>query len=1193
MIRKELDHTSPDLNLFNDGFVVFLTLKINLRDFSLSVFNCYVTPGQLSHHELDFYVDQLEGKVILCGDFNARHSDWNSGDSNTAGNIVHSLILNSNGLTLFTPKDLGTRMDSYRNTESTIDLCIGSSEIFPDVSIVKKPITGMSDHIPLVCNINKKPVWNAIKFRGKWKIDNKFWPNWLVLLQTMNLALSDNINHCIDEFTSKLKSVAGQVFKHSSGIYSTRYSAPWWTEECSLARAMKRKAKWILKRHFSTDNLQNYKREVARCKRVIKKTKKNYWKDYCTQLSIDTPINRVWKVFNSIRGRQPPEIFPLAADALLTAIDKANRMAGFFERQFEAPVRRPDEDALLTEVLEAISFQHHAYNIPFKEHELELILKELPKGKASGIDNVPYEFALHLDGKFSKYLLDIVNMCWRESTFPVSWKHGLIMPFLKPGKDATLESSYRPLILLSNLSKIFEKLILRRLVWFLESNLLLPDYQSGFRQNRSTLDQLIRMEHIICKSIKEKKVVVTVLFDISKAYDRVPHTLLLVKLARMGVKGRMLGLIKSFLEDRTFQVSLLGELSGVKKVDCGIPQGAILSPILFVVFLADMPEFRDVKVAAFADDLCFYTVSDDYHYALAQMQRALDSFKEWCDAWRIKINTDKTHVQYFTRKRLVAPPLLNFGNMILQYEKVCRYLGLYFDSPYLTWSDHIKFLVENCNKRLNILRAASSTTWGGDRQTLFNIYRAFILSKLTYGCEAFGSASKTLLSKLEVVQNSALRIISGALRSTPIVALQCEVYIPPLLVVIEKFNVKFFLRTKYMSNNHAVKTKVAEDLNNVENLRWSHFAYKVPAVLRALHSRLKWNMPDVRDMIIDAVSPIPPWLHFKPEIRSDYGVVNIKNLPINVSSCLVTLNMESNYQNFVHIFTDGSRAIVNGEWRSGAAVVVEDRDVSLGYRLRGYNSILVAELFGILKALEWINNFIVGNTLRQFVIFTDSMAALMSLENSVSRKNQLVYDCWRILRTLYDGGYCVIFQWVPSHIGISGNERADGVARDSLQLNYVERFRPLFSDMSKLLSQKVTISQIDRWETDRRSVKLGEVKENWEYWPWTNCHQRRIEVAMARLRLGHCCLNSHLHKIGVSDTPNCLYCGVEETIDHFLRTCPRYYSHRVILHSDMNCLGIMNVTNEVLLGGGNFDKDKKIKINKAVIKFLRACNRKL
>ena len=396
-----------------------------------------------------------------------------------------------------------------------------------------------------------------------------------------------------------------------------------------------------------------------------------------------------------------------------------------------------------------------------------------------------------------------------------------------------------------------------------------------------------------------------------------------------------------------------------------------------------------------------------------------------------------------------------------------------------------------------------------------------------------------------------------------------------------------------MSNNHAVKTEVAEDLNNVENLRWSHFAYKVPAVLRALHSRLKWNMPDVRDMAVDAVSPIPPWLHFKPEIRSDYGVINIKNLPINVSSCLVTLNIESNYQNFVHIFTDGSRAIVNGEWRSGAAVVVEDRDVSLGYRLRGYNSILVAELFGILKALEWINNFIVGNTLRQFVIFTDSMAALMSLENSVSRKNQLVYDCWRILRILYDGGYCVIFQWVPSHIGISGNERADVVARDSLQLNYVERFRPLFSDMSKLLSQKVTISQIDRWETDRRSVKLGEVKENWEYWPWSNCHQRRIEVAMARLRLGHCCLNSHLHKIGVSDTPNCLYCRVEETIDHFLRTCPRYYSHRVILHSDMNCLGIMNVTNEVLLGGGNFDKDKKIKINKAVIKFLRACNRKL
>ena len=119
------------------------------------------------------------------------------------------------------------------------------------------------------------------------------------------------------------------------------------------------------------------------------------------------------------------------------------------------------------------------------------------------------------------------------------------------------------------------------------------------------------------------------------------------------------------------------------------------------------------------------------------------------------------------------------------------------------------------------------------------------------------------------------------------------------------------------------------------------------------------------------------------------------------------------------------------------------------------------------------------------------------------------------------------------------------------------------------------------------------IKDKWEYWPWSNIANRKLEVAMARLRLGHCCLNFHLHRIGVSDTPNCLYCGVEETIEHFLMSCHRYYSNRIILHSYLNSLGIRNITKEILLGGGNFDKDIKTKVNRGVIKFLRTCNKNL
>lgn len=129
----------------------------------------------------------------------------------------------------------------------------------------------------------------------------------------------------------------------------------------------------------------------------------------------------------------------------------------------------------------------------------------------------------------------------------------------------TQPKSYRPLSLLSNIGKVFEKLILNRMNWYLEKHSLLPEYQMGFRRERSTHDQLVRLEHVICKSLKEKKFVITVYFDISKAFDKVSHLAVLLKLARLDIKGRMLSCIENFLLNRSFQVSLLGELSEEKR----------------------------------------------------------------------------------------------------------------------------------------------------------------------------------------------------------------------------------------------------------------------------------------------------------------------------------------------------------------------------------------------------------------------------------------------------------------------------------------------------------------------------------------------------------------------------------------------------------------------------------------------------
>ena len=1060
LVRKELNYKKIPLTNYRNGNMECLAITVNLKNIPIDILACYSPPGQLNEIELEHYCNNLQNKTIICGDLNARHSEWDTKGSNTAGNTLHNFLTNSEQLSVLTPKDLPTRYDVYRNTDSTIDLFIGHSSLTPYAKIINKPLTGSSDHYPTQLTIDMDPIWDQIKFRGKWKINNDLWPKWCLLLKTLSITLTDSVENSINQFTEKLTETAKGIFKKSSGVCSTKYSAPWWNEECALVRAHKRRAKGILKRQYSINNLINYKKAAAICKRTIRKTKKQYWKDYCSQLTATTPLTKVWRIFNSIKRKQAPDTFPLNTNNLLSPKEKANIMADFYEEQFNVIPVLTNEAQIKNEIIEAKQYQHHAYNIIFKKSELEMVIKTLPKNKASGIDEIPYEFLCHLNENFSNYLLKIINSCWTSEKFPTNWKHAIILPFIKPNKDPAQPASYRPLSLLSNIGKIFEKLILNRMYWYLENNTLLPEYQTGFRKERSTEDQLARLEHSINKSLKEKKVVITVYFDISKAFDKVPHLAVLAKLARTGIKGRMLANIESFLTNRTFQVSLLGEISEQKEIKCGVPQGSILSPLLFIIFIMDLPEMPNTKVSAFADDICFFTVAKTYNQAINQMQNALNMFKEWCDKWSIKINVEKTHSQYFTRKRNVGPPRLTYGTTQIEYKRVCKFLGLHFDSPRLTWNDHIKYLIENCNKRINLLKAVSSTKWGADRKTLLRFYKAYILSKITYGSSAFGSACKTTIEKLEVLQNTALRIITGALKSTPIDALRCEINISSVNILIEKLSLKYFTRANYFTKNHPVKKEIIEDEEKIVNLPWGNQTYKLPGIMRTVQSSTKWNIPHLNNMPNVSLTPIPPWTELKIIINLELIINLTKNTANNILKTVSEMTININYKNHLKIYTDGSRAFINNEWRSASALYIPERNEEHSYRLNGINSILTAELFAILKALKWTIN----QTLQKsIVILVDSKAALQSItsSNPKSKGKYLVYECLKVLKTLQEKHINVILQWIPSHIGVPGNEKVDNIAKSALHKNTIEDLKVSLPDVLK--PQRKTIIIKETW----------------------------------------------------------------------------------------------------------------------------------
>lgn len=297
LVRKEIEVKPLPANTYNGGKLEYMGVELKLENEPLNLLLFYNPPGTFTEEEIDHYISSVNGKKIVCGDFNARHPSWDSNGRNSAGNILHEYIIESPNISLFTPPDLPTRYNPVNNKYSTIDLFMGSSSLLPDCKVSIGPDTGTSDHHPTTLQLVGQLEWNTIRFRGKWKIDDKLWPSWINKAKSLTFAPITDLSESILLFVSALILISSNIFKHSTGTYSPKLSAPWWNEECSLARANRRKAKRTLKRHNSLENLCAYKRAVAASKRIIRTTKKKYWRDFCGQLSVQTPLDKVWRVF--------------------------------------------------------------------------------------------------------------------------------------------------------------------------------------------------------------------------------------------------------------------------------------------------------------------------------------------------------------------------------------------------------------------------------------------------------------------------------------------------------------------------------------------------------------------------------------------------------------------------------------------------------------------------------------------------------------------------------------------------------------------------------------------------------------------------------------------------------------------------------------------------------------------------------
>ena len=894
-------------------------------------------------------------------------------------------------------------------------------------------------------------------------------------------------------------------------------------------------------------------------------------------------------MIKSINGKNVKNDLPLQQNGipLDSATEKANLIAESLENILGLEPNNIDQDSK-DQINEAKNENRDMdYNTRFTMKELQECIDSLPSDKTTGEDEIHNKFLKNLPIVKKHELLGIINRSWRNSEIPSSWTNSLIIPIGKPGKDPTNPESYRPISLLSCLGKVMEKMINSRLSWLLEKNNTLSQTQCGFRKKRSTEDLLVKIEHQVRTTLVNKNIMISIFFDLKQAFDTISHDHLLLKMASSGIKGNMLSWTEKFLKNRTYQVAVEDKISNKLEMKRGVPQGSCLSPTFFNVMVSDIPHVNYIFTSEFADDLAISATADNLPELERNLNQAIRELEHWATKWNLQFNPAKTMAMCFTQRRNLQLPTLKILNEDIRYVQTFKYLGLTLDAPFLTWKAHIDDLTIQANQRLNIMRALAGTSWGAERELLLRIYTTYVRPKILYGATAFTSASETRLDELEKIQNSALRIATGARKTSPIAALQVEANIPPLKLHMKETCCKYFLKLCTLED-HPTTQYIIDD-PDARNKVWT-VVKKKPLTKRVGETMHQWNIPmnvDVRDK---TYPDQPPWNDPVMNLKTGLSQPFTKEESTERRLAIVNETLETKYKDHLRIYTDGSIM----ENSASAAVWIPKFEHSENWKMNmgTARNIMGAELTALNNAMTWLAIHSEILECKNVVLLTDSMSSIQAMKKYFPPSHAFIINA---LKTKYIDltaeGFDITIQYVPAHIGIPGNEKADELAK----LGHAKQETQFPLDKTEIkikIKEKMMNTWNQRYETEiNDDLHLGKIKRDIKNWPWARNKCRRTEAALCRLRIGHVGLNKHLNRFELSNTPLCQRCNTDETTDHFLLHCQNHRAERRKMIRSLQKENIINPKTSDLLGGGPYKEEIQNKIRDIVSIYINETGR--
>jgi hypothetical protein len=377
---------------------------------------------------------------------------------------------------------------------------------------------------------------------------------------------------------------------------------------------------------------------------------------------------------------------------------------------------------------------------------------------SAGVDSIPINIVKASIVYIAEPISKIINSSFTTGIFPDRLKIAKVCPIYKTGEKGSF-TNYRPISILPSFSKFFEKAVSIRLMAFLESNDILIRNQYGFRKNHSSYMAIVDMYDKISKAIDEGEYAVGVFVDLSKAFDTLDHNILLAKLEYYGIRGICQEWFKNYLHNRSQYVYLNGASSTMCQVVCGVPQGSVLGPLLFILYINDIPNCSKIlKFILFADDTNLFYCNKSLTELESVMNVELSKLSMWFRANKLSLNAAKTNFILFGFKRIPcnANLKLTFDGNVLERTAHTKFLGVYFDEK-LTWSYHLNHIANKISRGLGMMGRCRKIL---SNDTLVTLYFSLIYPYLYYCCIVWVGACATAIHKLEVLQNRAVRLIT-------------------------------------------------------------------------------------------------------------------------------------------------------------------------------------------------------------------------------------------------------------------------------------------------------------------------------------------------------------------------------------------------------------------------------------------------